>query len=224
MRFDRDRLREIATSSVGAYGRRGRLVLISACGLVLLASWWGAQRFADRLMTQIPTRSGPDSPEPMSAEEIQAQIARAQELNEQIRRQRALARAYTMGYVGGLEDSAGAFAPIDWDAPHDGVPAPAPDGRPAADPSTPIDEPAELLVETPPELPDIALQAGVTGTVMVRALVGPDGRVYDAAIERSIPLLNGAAQRAVRGWRFRPARSQGRAVSSWIIVPVHFSR
>ncbi len=225
MRFNRDRLRDIATSSVGAYSRRGRILLISACGLVLLASWWGAQRFADQLLTSLPARSGPDAPAAMTAEEIQAQIARAQELNEQIRQQRAISRAYAMGYVGGLEDSSsGAFSPIDWDAAGDAAAAEATTGTlPAYDRSAVIDEPAEILVETPPELPELALQSGTSGTVIVRALIGPDGRVYDTAIERSIPVLNGSAQRAVRSWRFRPAQSRGRAVSSWASVPVTFT-
>jgi protein TonB len=87
-----------------------------------------------------------------------------------------------------------------------------------------IDEPAEILVETPVTMPDVAIEAGVTGTVIVRALVGPDGKVYDTAVERSIPMLNGEAQRTVRAWRFRPAQSKGRPVSSWISVPVTFAR
>src|SRR5688572_22853337 len=119
MRFDRDRLRDIATSSVGTYSRRGRILLIAACGAVLVASWWGAQRFADRLLTQIPERTGPEAPAPLTAEQIAEQVAHAQRLNEQIRSQRAISRAYAMGYVGGLEDSAGTFSPIDWDAPAD---------------------------------------------------------------------------------------------------------
>ena len=225
MRFDRDRLREIATSSVGTYSRRGRIVLIAACGVVLVASWWGAQRFADRLLTQIPDRTGPEGPVPLTEEEIQAQIARAQELNERIRQQRAISRAYTMGWVGGLADSAGTFSPIDWDAVDDARASDLrPDGGPAYDRSVVIDEPAEILVETPVTMPDLAIEAGVTGTVIVRALVGPDGKVYDTAVERSIPMLNGEAQRTVRAWRFRPARSKGRAVSSWISVPVTFAR
>lgn len=224
MRFDPDRLRDIATSSVGTYSRRGRIALIAACGVVLVASWWGAQRFADRLLTSIPARTGPDAPVPMTEAEIQAQIARAQELNEQIRQQRAIARAYAMGAVGGLADSSGAFSPIDWDATGDANASEARPGGATFDRSAPIDEAAEILVEYPPELPALALEAGVTGTVVLRVLIGPDGKVYDTAIERSIPMLNGAAQRAVRSWRFRPAQSRGRPVSSWTLVPVVFSR
>jgi TonB family protein len=225
MRFDPDRLREIATSSVGTYSRRGRILLIASCGVVLFASWWGAQRFADRLLTQIPARTGPEAPVPLTAEEIQAQILRAQELNDAIRSQRAIARAYSLGYVGGLEDSSGSFSPIDWEIAGDADASESgPDGHPAYDRSAVIDEPAEILVETPPVMPDLAIQSGVSGTVIVRALVGPDGRVYDTSIERSIPMLNGAAQRAVRSWRFRPAQSRERPVSSWISVPVTFAR
>jgi TonB family protein len=225
MRFDRDRLRDIATSSVGTYSRRGRILLIAACGAVLVASWWGAQRFADRLLTQIPERTGPEAPAPLTAEQIERQIAHAQRLNEQIRSQRAISRAYAMGYVGGLEDSSGTFSPIDWDAPAEaGEAEGGTPGSPAYDRSAVIDEPAAILVMEEPALPPLALESGVTGTVFVRVLVGPDGRVYDTSIERSIPMLNGAAQRAVRSWRFQPAKSQGRNVSSWVSVPVTFTR
>lgn len=215
MRIDRDRLREIGESSFSALSRRGRLLFIGACGLVLVASWWGAQRFADRLLTSIPMRSGPASPTPLTAEEMQEQARLAQELNARLRAQRAAARAFASGEAGALEDSSGAFSPIDWDAGSGAGPGAA---------TVPIEAPAEPIAALPPVLPDLARESGVSGTVIVRALVGADGHVVDTSIERSIPMLNGAAEQAVRGWRFKPATSGGRAVASWARVPVTFAR
>jgi TonB family protein len=219
MRFDRTRLSEIVEATVSTLSRRGRLVLIAACGAVLVVSWWGAQRFADRLLTQIPTRSGPEGPVPLTETEMQEQIRQAQELNVRIRNQRDAARAYAQGR---LADSLGTFTAIEWDAESPSAEgALGPDGAVA---TAALDILAEPLAPTRPEMPELALQSGVTGTVIVRALVGPDGRVLDTAIERSIPMLNGAAESTVRRWRFRPAVSEGRAVASWTRVPVTFAR
>ena len=221
MRFDRTRLSEIGQEAVETLSRRSRLVFLAACGTVLVVSWWGAQRFADHLLTQIPARSGPQSPVPLTAQEMQDQVRQAQELNARIRTQREAARAYAHGQ---LDDSTGTFAPIEWDAEARsgaGMGAPGPDGTVAA---ATLDDLAEPLAPTRPETPELALQSGVSGTVIVRALVGPDGRVLDTAIERSIPMLNGAAENTVRRWRFRPAMSEGRPVASWTRVPVTFAR
>jgi TonB family protein len=219
MRFDRSRLSEIGQEAAEALGRRGRLLFLAACGAVLVASWWGAQRFADRLLTQIPARSAPDAPAALTAEEMQAQVRHAQELNARIRSQREAARAYASGQ---LDDSTGTFDPVEWDAESRAdARALGPDGTIT---TTALERVAEPLAPTRPEMPELALQSGVTGTVIVRALVGPDGRVLDTAIERSIPMLNGAAENTVRRWRFRPATSEGRAVASWTRVPVTFAR
>jgi TonB family protein len=219
MRFHRERLREIADSSLSALSHRGRLVFLAACAAVLVASWWGAQRFADHLLTQLPDRTGPDSPMPLTAEEMQEQVRVTQQLNARIRSQREAARAYSHGEI---DDSSGTFSPIEWDAPQARAAGTVgPDGR-ASD--VVIDVPAAAITSIRPDLPELALEAGITGTVIVRALVGPDGRVLDTAIERSIPMLNGAAENAVRRARFKPATSGGRAVASWVQVPVAFAR
>ena len=58
-----------------------------------------------------------------------------------------------------------------------------------------------------PEYPREAALAGQQGTVIVRFIVGENGRVESAAVETacSSPILNDAAVRAVRDtWRFKP--------------------
>jgi len=86
-----------------------------------------------------------------------------------------------------------------------------------------FDDPAMAIVKVPPRYPDIAREAGVMGTVGLRALVGIDGRVHDVRIVKSIPMLDAAAVDAVRQWSFRPARRSGRAVDAWCEVPLRFS-
>jgi protein TonB len=63
----------------------------------------------------------------------------------------------------------------------------------------------------------------VQGQVTVRACVCEHGRVVDARIETSIPLLDPAAIEAVRQWTFQPASSGDVLVPCWIDVPVRFS-
>src|SRR5690606_38140356 len=50
-----------------------------------------------------------------------------------------------------------------------------------------------------PDYPALARHAGLEGTVMIHVLVGPDGRVIDAVVVRSVhPLLDRPAQQAAR--------------------------
>ncbi len=80
----------------------------------------------------------------------------------------------------------------------------------------------EVTHRVEPEYPHLAKQAGVSGLVMVQALVDRDGLVKDVRIVKSIPMLDEAAARAVRAWTFRPARAKGRPIAVWVAVPVNF--
>jgi len=60
------------------------------------------------------------------------------------------------------------------------------------------------------------------GTVVVQALVDSLGRVLDARVSPSMAGLDSSAIAAVKQWRFKPARSNGRAVEAWVAVPVRF--
>ena len=59
-----------------------------------------------------------------------------------------------------------------------------------------------------PEFSDEAIKAEDLGTVLVQALIGPDGRAKDIHVVKGLGLgLDEKAMEAVRGWRFRPASS-----------------
>jgi TonB family protein len=62
----------------------------------------------------------------------------------------------------------------------------------------------------------------VTGTVILRALVGEDGRVQDVIIVKSIPMLDAAAEAAVGDWIFLPAMCRSGRVASWVEVTIAF--
>jgi len=109
-------------------------------------------------------------------------------------------------------------------APGGGDAAVAPDG-PAPAPHDVLEyweDPPSVRTEVKPVYPQIAIDAGVSGTVTLRVLVGVDGRVEDVRVLDGIPLLNGAAMDAARRWRFEPARVSGRPVRVWVALPIRF--
>lgn len=87
----------------------------------------------------------------------------------------------------------------------------------------PIDREPVPIKRAAPSYPDSARQAGIEGTVLVRALVSREGRVTRTVIERSVPGLDEESQRAVMRWTFKPARYRGRVVPRWVTIPVKFS-
>lgn len=108
-------------------------------------------------------------------------------------------------------------------------PAPAPVAANAAEgnddpngPPIPVDELPEPIRKANPEYPDIARDAGVEGTVHVKAKVGVDGRVIRTHVEKGVPMLNDAAETAVRQWVFKPAMLAGQPVVVWVSVPIAF--
>jgi len=83
------------------------------------------------------------------------------------------------------------------------------------------EEPVRISID-PPVYPDVAREAGVEGTVQVRALVGTDGKVKDCVILEGQAMLNDAAVACAKTAIFRPALLQHRPVEVWVIIPVTF--
>jgi TonB family protein len=109
-----------------------------------------------------------------------------------------------------------------------GVPADAaagavPDSMPQPGDRVEMDEPPEALERVPPDYPTWARNRNVSGTVMVQALVGRDGRVKRTLVVKSIPELDDYAVAAVKQWTFKPARAKGEPVAVWVTVPVAFT-
>lgn len=76
-----------------------------------------------------------------------------------------------------------------------------------------------------PAYPASARAARLAGTVVLRVGIGESGAVESVVVARSSghALLDTAAVRAVRGWRFAPARRDGRPVAATAEVPVRFA-
>lgn len=77
--------------------------------------------------------------------------------------------------------------------------------------------------EVPPRYPPDAESAGVQGEVMVEAVIDATGRVGQATVVRSIPLLDEAALEAVRQWEYEPAIVNGVPVPVVMTVTVRFT-
>jgi len=85
-------------------------------------------------------------------------------------------------------------------------------------------EPPIKMNDVKPVYPAIALKAGVSGAVIIEATIGADGKVIDAQVLRSIPMLDEAALDAVRQWEYRPTFLNGVAVPVVMTVTINFKR
>ena len=74
-----------------------------------------------------------------------------------------------------------------------------------------------------PVYPPIAQSAGLQGVVILESVIGVDGRVQDARVVRSIPLLDQAALDAVKQWEFTPTLLNGAPVPVIMTMTVQFS-
>lgn len=80
-----------------------------------------------------------------------------------------------------------------------------------------------VLYQPDPEYSDEARKAKYQGTVVLWCVVGPDGRVRDVRVQRSLGMgLDEKAIEAVRTWKFDPARKDGSPVPVAINVEVNF--
>ncbi len=85
-----------------------------------------------------------------------------------------------------------------------------------------IREPRKIL-HVAPLYPDIARQSRVEGTVVLEAILDVTGRVESVRVLGSQPLLDDAAVRAVRQWRYTPTELNGVPVPVLMTITVRFS-
>jgi protein TonB len=80
-----------------------------------------------------------------------------------------------------------------------------------------------LIARAEPDYPEAARRIHLEGMVILEAIISADGAVEDIRVVHSAnPLLDAAAEKAVRQWRYRPATLNGRAVSVYLTVTVTF--
>jgi protein TonB len=87
-----------------------------------------------------------------------------------------------------------------------------------------FDEPPVLIRMVPPNYPALARQAGIEGTVLLRVVVGTDGKVENATVIQSdvTPAMEKAAIAAARQFLFKPAKQRTVPVRASMAVPIRF--
>ncbi|MFB3852420.1 MAG: TonB family protein [Vicinamibacterales bacterium] len=83
-------------------------------------------------------------------------------------------------------------------------------------------KPPMKIKDVKPVYPPVAFAARVQGVVICEVLIGPDGKVQDAKVLRSIPLLDQAALEAVQQWEFTPTLMNGTPVPVIMTATVNF--
>jgi TonB family protein len=82
----------------------------------------------------------------------------------------------------------------------------------------------QKIKDVKPVYPATAQSARVGGAVTIEATIGPDGKVIDAKVVRSVPLLDQAALDAVRQWEYLPTLLNGVPVPVLVTVTINFTR
>lgn len=79
------------------------------------------------------------------------------------------------------------------------------------------------IKDVKPAYPPEAQKAGIQGVVIVEVVIGPDGKVKDVKVLRSIPMLDQAAIDAVKQWEFVPTLLNGVPISVLMTATVNFT-
>lgn len=79
-------------------------------------------------------------------------------------------------------------------------------------------------VNPKPDYPRIAKRHGYEGLVVLNVFVMESGSVGKVEIRKSsgYDVLDNSALDAVRKWIFIPGKKNGRAIQSWVVVPIRF--
>lgn len=96
----------------------------------------------------------------------------------------------------------------------------------AAVPARQLAHPPSIVRRVEAAYPRWAERSGIQGRVIVRVIIGTDGKVEQDSVKvmRSIPELDEAAVVAARGWRFTPGRTAaGKVVRVIVDIPFQFT-
>ncbi len=85
-----------------------------------------------------------------------------------------------------------------------------------------VDQEPVKVSQDMPEYPSVARAAGIEGTVLVRVLVGKNGRVKDAIYIDGPEALKEAALKSARSSVWRPALVDHKPIEVWVNMPVTF--
>jgi protein TonB len=122
----------------------------------------------------------------------------------------------------GVDARASLIEGLKGDTPIAAPPAPPPPAPKLVRVGGVIREPRKL-VHVAPVYPEIARQARIDGKVTMEAVLDVTGRVESVRVLNAVPLLEDAAVRAVRQWRYSPTELNGVPVPVLMTITVVFS-
>jgi len=96
------------------------------------------------------------------------------------------------------------------------------DEHPAPEDFIAVESDPERLRMDPPVYPQVAVDAGVEGTVIVQALVSRDGKVLKVRVLDGPEMLHESAIVCAKTAIFRPALTQNKPVEVWVVMPITF--
>lgn len=80
-----------------------------------------------------------------------------------------------------------------------------------------------VIYRVEPEFSDEARRAKYQGTVLLRVIIGVDGKIHDVQVVRSLGMgLDEKAVEAARQWRFEPGQKDGKAVPVDVTMEIRF--
>lgn len=87
-----------------------------------------------------------------------------------------------------------------------------------------VDSPPRIIRQMPVKYPPMAKREGITGKVVVRCLIGTNGRAEQMQVVESTPkgIFDQSALRTLKYWQFRPGILKGRLVATWVQIPFSF--
>jgi protein TonB len=117
-------------------------------------------------------------------------------------------------------------APVITNAPT--APVQAPPAPPAPVVQEKITAPtagADYLHNPAPEYPEIAMERGWEGKVLMKVHVLPNGKPDSITVVKSSgqKMLDDAAVKTVRQWSFVPAKRGDTPIAGWVTVPINFN-
>ena len=87
-----------------------------------------------------------------------------------------------------------------------------------------VDSPPKLVRQMPIKFPAQAKKDGITGKVVVRCLIGTNGKADKMEVVDSEPagIFEESALATLKYWEFRPGVKEGEMVATWVKVPFKF--
>ncbi len=76
-----------------------------------------------------------------------------------------------------------------------------------------------LRIKTSPVYPDLAKRMNISGVVKLEITIAPNGVVKNTKVIGGHPLLVGAAEDAVKKWKYEPAQSDTTTVVEFHFTP-----